>query len=321
MHVLIPAGGKGARLRPLTDEHPKPLLPLGDRPILSHIVGSIPRTSPITVIVTAGLEPQFHAWREEHHPDRDLRIFTETPPAHGTAAGPVSALAECVGALGLREDVLVMMGDSVHPFRWGDFLHSCRPDRAQIAAYELPQIADARRFGVVEFTPDGRLTRFDEKPEHPRSRWIFTGCLHLPAALLTRLPEIAARRLPQMGQLVGAYLESGERVTVFQLSGEWNDIGTFQSYLRAHRGSMPEPELDRLRAAGNRLEGVVYVHPSAHISGSMLRNCVISGNSVIRNAELTNCVIRPNTIIANRVIHSTLVSSSGEHHVVQGERR
>lgn len=321
MHVLIPAGGKGARLRPLTDEQPKPLLPLGDRPILSHIVGSIPRTNPITVIVTAGLEAQFRAWQAERHPDRDLRIFTETPPAGGSPPGPVSALAECVEALGVREDVLVMMGDSVHPFHWGDFLQSCRPHRAQIAAYELPQPADARRFGVVEFTSEGQLTRFEEKPDRPRSRWIFTGCLHLPATLLRRLPEIAARRLPQMGQLVAAYLEAGDEVTVFRLSGEWHDIGTFQSYLRAHRGTMPGTEMDRLRAAGNRLEGVVYVHPSARISDSKLRNCVISGNSVIRNAELTDCVIRANTVIANRVIHSKLVSSSGEHSVAQGEMR
>src|SRR5947209_3644250 len=120
MQVLIPAGGRGVRLRPLTEYCPKPLLPLGDRPILSHIVDSLPDV-PIHVLISEAVAPDFRAWRGSLSPGRDVRLFVE-PAAPGGLAGPVVALAACLAEHGVEDDVLILMGDSILPFSLPEFL-------------------------------------------------------------------------------------------------------------------------------------------------------------------------------------------------------
>lgn len=320
MHVLIPAGGRGTRLRPLTNDLPKPLLPLGDQPILSRIVNGIPPAFPVTVIVTPDFEGQFRRWREAMHADRDIRIFVEGE-AYSGPRGPVAAIAECVEKQSLQEDVLILMGDSLHPFQFDDFFASRSDGEVLLAAHPLSNIRDATRFGVVEIGPDGHLVSFEEKPAHPRSHWIFTGCCFLPARLLASLGRIAAEVPPQMGHLVGAYLERGERIAVHRFTGEWNDIGTFGSYLEAHRSQMSAGRLQQLVAQGNRLGGVVYVHPSARVSNSILCNCVVFEHTQIRNARLTDCVVRPFVSITDRVLDCKLISREAELAVIQGDPR
>jgi NDP-sugar pyrophosphorylase family protein len=311
MQVLIPAGGRGTRLRPLTDDRPKPLLPLGDQPILSRILGRIPREVPVTVLVTEALAPAFRRWRAMHHADRDVRIHVEQERASGPS-GPVVALAECIAERGIREEIVVMMGDSVHPFHWEEFLADGLTQRPRVAAYRLPDIRDAARFGVVEIAPNGTLAGFEEKPSQPRSPWIFTGCLYLPALYLEAVREIARRQVPQMGHLVEALLKRGETVSVYPVTGEWHDIGTYQSYLEAHRSHMSRAEAERLRSQGNRLEGVVYVHPAARVSGSVLRNCVVFADSEVRGAELTDCVVQSDVVLADRVVQGKLIARDRE---------
>lgn len=310
MHVLIPAGGRGSRLRPLTDRIPKPLLPLGDRPILSRIVEAIPSGVEVTVLVTQELEPAFQCWRRTLGRSRPVRIYVERPRSGGPA-GPVTALAECVSDLGIREDLVVTMGDCVHPFRLETFVEPGEKE-LRIAIHQLARREDACRFGVVEPAADGTLRSFEEKPARPRSSWIFTGCLYLPARLLPTLPALAEGRPPQMGELVAALMERGERVNAFQAQGEWHDIGTVASYLAAHARLLSGKDRSHLLSGGNQLEGVVYVHPTARVTGARLKNCLVFAGARVADAELTDCVVSARTSVAGRSVHGMLLSAQAE---------
>src|SRR5437016_10304144 len=155
MQVLIPAGGRGVRLRPLTEYCPKPLLPLGDRPILSHIVEGLPAV-PIHVLVSEALAADFQVWQAGVSPGRHVRLFVE-PTAPGGPAGPVVALAACLAERAVEDDVLIMMGDSILPFSIGEFLAHAA-GRPCLAAYRLADIAAASRFGVLAQDACGTLT-------------------------------------------------------------------------------------------------------------------------------------------------------------------
>src|SRR4051794_31705146 len=120
MQILIPAGGRGVRLRPLTEFCPKPLLPLGDRPILSHIVDALPDV-PIHVLVRQEVAADFQAWQAAAPVGRRVRLFVE-PEATTGPAGPVVALATCLAERAVEDDVLILMGDSILPFDLPDFL-------------------------------------------------------------------------------------------------------------------------------------------------------------------------------------------------------
>ena len=318
MHVLIPAGGRGVRLRPLTNDRPKPLLPLGDRPILTHIIDRIPVEWPIVVLITPELEPCFQEWaRSVAH--RNVRLVVEKPRGPGLG-GPVLAIADCMRELGIRDDLLVMMGDSVLPFTIQDFLAGGDPAALRLAAYRLPDLRDASRFGVLELAADGTVASFEEKPAQPRSPWVFTGCLHIPAEHAQVLGSLSDAGLSQMGHLVGRYLELGAPVQVFPVSGAWHDIGTFASYLEAHRAFASGDPRDPL-SSGNRFEGVVYVHPSATGVRSRLNNCIVFDGARVEGAELSNCVIQARVSVADRVIRHMLLTPGSEFAFPEGAGR
>jgi glucose-1-phosphate thymidylyltransferase len=323
MHILIPAGGRGVRLRPLTHYAPKPLLPLGDRPILTRIVENVPRECPVTVLVSPALEVDFRRWQETLPGDRDVRVYVEPGTREaggqpGGPAGPVVAIAECLEAGGVADDLVILMGDSLLPFTLEQFLGGQRGDTLRLAAYELSDIRDASRFGVVEIGDGDTVASFEEKPPQPRSPWVFMGCLYIPARLLPMLHEIAAGRPPQMGHLVAGYLERGERVEVYRATEAWHDIGTFGSYLEAHRALLSPGQRQSLVSLQNHLEGIVYVHPTAQVSGSRLHNCIVLAGAEVKDAVLTDCVVHPRVSVVSRTVYGKLVAAETEVSFDQG---
>lgn len=316
MHVVIPAGGRGTRLRPLTNEIPKPLLPLGDRPVLTRIVERLPREVPVTVLVTAELYPAFSAWARTLPADRDVRVHAERVRADGQS-GPLIALADCLADCAISEDLVLTMGDSLLPFTLEQFVEGAG-DRLRLAAYELADIEDARRFGVVEIASDETVATFEEKPEHPRSPWIFTGCMRVPARLLPLVEPLARQKPMQMGNLVAGYLEAGETVEVFRAHGEWHDIGTVGSYIRAHGALLSESCRQSLMAQGNRLDGCVYVHPGATVRDSWLEDCVVLDGARISGSELRCCIVQPHGVVVDRHLRGALISPRDEISITEG---
>lgn len=310
MHVLIPAGGRGQRLRPLTDYTPKPLLPIGGRPILTQIVEAVPRSIPVTVIVAGELEPHFSRWKRELPSAARVRIYSE-PATEAGASGPVVAIDECIRELGLRDDLLVLMGDSLLPFSLSDVLPKCEEDPL-ICAYRLHDLQEARRFGVVELGSNDVVLSFEEKPQSPRSSCVFTGCFYAPARLLPKLHVIASERPQQMGHLVAGLVESGERVNVHLTGGEWHDIGTFNGFLEAHRHLITPGDRAVLEEARNLVEGVVYVHPDAGVSDSHLKDCIVYPGAHVTGARLDRCVIHSGVHVAGRSVVGSLLTQDGE---------
>jgi NDP-sugar pyrophosphorylase family protein len=107
---------------------------------------------------------------------------------------------------------------------------------------------------------------------------------------------------------VAWFLRQGERIQVRPSGGEWHDIGTLKSYLEAHHSLLSAARRESLLAQGNRLEGAVYVHPSAHVAGSVLQDCVVMAGARITNARLTSCVVQPHAAIEGRCHHRQLIS-------------
>jgi len=311
MQVLVLAGGRGVRLRPLTSDCPKPLLALGDRPILTHIVAGTPGELLITVIVAPGLEEPFRRWQSGLAERRRVRLYVEPYSADGPL-GPVRALAACVDELEIDDDLLILMGDSLLPFALQDFFAGAAGDLLRLAAYRLPDLDRASRFGVIEIGPGEMVERFEEKPARPRSPWVFTGCLYIPRRLISALPRAGCDGPANAGDLVAEYLRQGERIQVFRTAGDWHDIGTFESYLEAHRSLLTDGRRQLLAAQGNRLRGAVYVHSSAQVAGSVLQDCVVMANARVLDAELIDCVVQPGTVVVGRTVRQRLVTARGE---------
>lgn len=316
MRIVIPAGGRGSRLWPLTDRTPKPLLPLGREPILTHILSRIPPDAPVTLLLTRQLEPAFVRWVDNLSSERQCSLFIETERSIG--GGPVTAITEYLTQSDLREDLVIVMGDALLPFSLTEFLKGSDPETVRIAAYRLPDLAEARRYGVVELRESGEVINFTEKPEEPRSPWVFTGCLYLPRRLFGLIGALATERMPQMGNLLEHLLAVGERVDAFLAAGNWCDVGTFDAYLSAHQGLLDPARVESLREQGNKLEGVVYVHPVSHVSNSQLRRTVVGAGATVINCDLENCIINGNVTIEGKLVRNRVLSPETEMEIPKG---
>jgi NDP-mannose synthase len=221
MRGVILAGGSGTRLRPYTTIIPKPLMPVGDRPILQHIIEAL-AASGITEIdlcvnYLGGLiESYFSQAASLSHPVR-LRWHWEQEPL-GTA-----------GALGLVPDLdetfIAMNGDILTDLDYRELVDHHRQTDAVLTIATHKKTVDID-LGVIE-TRDDEVINYREKPSlhYDVSMGIY---VYEPRAL-TYLPEGSC----QFPDLVLRLLDADEKVGVFRSDAAWYDIGTPAEYERA----------------------------------------------------------------------------------------
>jgi NDP-mannose synthase len=219
--ALILAGGTGTRLRPYTVVLPKPLIPIGDRPVLEIIVRQLRRDGFRRITVVTGylaeLIEAFFGDGSEY--DVEIDYFREHEPL-----GTVGALALVDG---LVEDFLVMNGDTLTDMSYRTLFED------HLASGSSATIATTRRevkidLGVLRFGDPGdedRLTGYDEKPviEYDASMGVY--CFS-PRVLASIEPNV---RL-DFPDLVLRLVAAGEAVRAWRSSDYWLDIGRHEDY-------------------------------------------------------------------------------------------
>ena len=219
--AVVMAGGFGTRLRPLTEDVPKPLLQVGDRPLIEHILGQLHAGGVRQVSVTTHYKPE--AFKAHlGNGDRfgvDIDYVTEDAPL-GTA-----------GALGLMEPwdstLLVVNGDVLSRVNYRAMLDFHREHRALLTV-GVRQYEVQVPYGVVE--ADGVHVRaINEKPV--LRLFVNAGVYLLEPALH---PRVATGHRIDMTELIDGLVRAGERVVNFPISEYWLDIGQLQDYQQAN---------------------------------------------------------------------------------------
>lgn len=166
MQCVILAAGKGTRLRPLTNDRPKPLVKVAGKTLLDHVVEALPTAVTEIVIVTGYLGEQIMRYcGTEFHGRKVSYIHQEEQN------GPAKAL--WLAKDKLHDRFLLMFSDDIHG----------RADLARATSFTRSMLAigsdKPERFGVVVRNPDGTLAQMIEKPAHPPSNLVSTGPLVL----------------------------------------------------------------------------------------------------------------------------------------------
>lgn len=219
--AVLLAGGLGTRLRPYTVALPKPLMPIGQYPILEVIVRQLKAEGfgHITLAVNhqADLFRAFFGDGTKWGLTIDYSL--ETKPL--STMGPLKLIGD------LPENFLVMNGDILSDVRYGAFLerHVHSGNLFTISASERQQKID---YGVLKVDGDGSLTGFEEKPSH--SFLVSMGVYAVSRRVLESIPVDQAFGFDH---LVLGYLGSGDRVSTEIHRGYWLDIGRPDDYERA----------------------------------------------------------------------------------------
>ncbi len=224
--AVILAGGKGTRLRPYTTVLPKPLMPIGDRPVLDIIVRQLKAHGFQRITIATGhLAELIEAFfRDGSAYGIPIDYYREQEPL-----GTVGALALIDGLDG-EDDVLVMNGDVLTDIDYGALLerHHASDSVATIATkVRHVQIS----LGVLRFADDGdstRLTGYDEKPAIDYTASMGVYCF-APRAL----KHIEAGERIDFPDLVLRLIAAGEIVRAWPSEDYWLDIGRHEDYEQA----------------------------------------------------------------------------------------
>ena len=226
MKAVILAGGLGTRLRPVTGEHPKPMVPLLGRPMMEHIVELL-RENGYTKICAAlhyragEIMAHFGDGRK-FGVELEYRIETEN-------LGTAGSVKNCRDFY-KDEDFLVISGDAACDYDLGVLMQA---HRAHGAAATLALSAEKTplRYGLAVTDSDGRIRSFIEKPAWPQvvTDLVNTGIYVLSPGAMARVPEGPC----DFGRdLFPKLLEEGALLHGQVMSGYWRDIGTPQDYYR-----------------------------------------------------------------------------------------
>jgi NDP-sugar pyrophosphorylase family protein len=229
MMAVVLAGGVGSRLRPYTMNIPKPLLPLGDTPVIEVVLRQLAQQGFKRVVLTVGHLPHllmaFLGDGERY--GLQLEYAVEDQPL-GTA-GPLRRVN------GLEDEVLVMNGDLLTTIDYRGLVerHRAVGAAATIALSERSVQID---YGVIRFADDGSLTRYEEKPSI--NYHVSTGVYVVSRTAV----EFVADGHFDMPQLMSALADAGRRVHCEITPAYWQDIGRFADYEQASADFVQSPE-------------------------------------------------------------------------------
>jgi NDP-sugar pyrophosphorylase family protein len=219
--AVVLAGGRGTRLRPYTIVLPKPLMPIGEYPILEVIVRQL---------AGQGFD---HITLAVNHQANLIKAFFGDGGGWGVRidysieAQPLSTIAPLLLIDDLPEAFLLMNGDVLTDLRFDELLqqHIVSGARFTIAAARRSQKID---YGVLRAADDGRLTGFEEKPSI--DCLVSMGIYGVDRQVLTVVPE---GRPYGFDDLMMALLSRGDEVRVLPYGGYWADIGRPEDYVDA----------------------------------------------------------------------------------------
>ena len=226
MKAVILAGGLGTRLRPVTGEHPKPMVPLLGKPMMEHIVERL-RENGFTQICAAlhyraGEIMAYFGDGRRFGVSMEYRIETEN-------LGTAGSVRNCRDFYG-DEDFLIISGDAACDFALNRLMEAHREKGAAVTialtAESLPL-----RYGLAVTDGEGRIRAFVEKPEWPRvvTDLVNTGIYVLSPCALEHVSE----GFCDFGKdLFPMLLQAGEPLYGLVMEGYWRDIGTPQDYYR-----------------------------------------------------------------------------------------
>jgi NDP-sugar pyrophosphorylase family protein len=261
VQAVILAGGLGTRLRPLTLERPKPVVPLLNVPFLSYQLAMLGAHGVRDVILS--ISHRSEAIRaimaqEDLGPVR-LRDVVERDPL-GTAGGVRNA-ADLVDGR-----VVVLNGDVLTDLDLTAMLRAHEARGAKATIYLTP-VENPTAYGLVELEPDGRVHRFLEKPgwEEVTTNTINAGVYVLERELLEWIPKGEAFSMER--EFYPLLLERGVPFYGFVSPGYWLDIGTPAKYFQAQQDLLAGRFRSHVAPRGREgAEG--WIHPSASIAAT-----------------------------------------------------
>ena len=309
MKAVVMAGGEGTRLRPMTANQPKPLLPVVNKPIMEHVLRLLQRhgftETVVTVQFLAALVRNYFGDGEEI--GMALSYATEEMPL-GTA-GSVKNAQDA-----LRDErFLVISGDALTDIDLTELVRFHKENGA-LVTIALKRVPNPLEFGIIIVDDDGRVQRFLEKPTWGQvfSDTANTGIYVMEPEVLDHVA--AGEPVDWSGDVFPKLLAEGAPLYGYIADGYWEDVGTHESYLKA-QADMLSGKID-IEPDGFEVSPGVWVAEGAEVdSEAVLKGPLYIGDyaKVEAGAELreytvlgSNVVVKEGAFLHRAVVHDNV---------------
>ena len=251
MRAVVMAGGEGSRLRPLTSNQPKPMVPIVGKPCMEHILELLREHGFTDVVITLAFLPQ--AIRSHFGDGSNWGLNIEYS-VEETPLGTAGSVRLASGRL--DETTLIISGDALCDIDLTQLMQAHRDKNAAVTI-GLKSVENPLEFGIVVTDEDGRVERFLEKPSWGQvfSDTINTGIYVLEPEVLRHVPKEGPYDFSK--QLFPLLLEMGRPMYGHVCEGYWQDIGNLDQYRQANFDALDERV--RLSIPGFKLRGNVWV--------------------------------------------------------------
>jgi mannose-1-phosphate guanylyltransferase len=274
---ILLVGGFGTRLKPLTNETPKPMLPVGGLPVTEHQLLAAKKAGITTVILaTSYLSEVFIPYFGDGSKwGMQLKYAVEKEPlGTGGAIRNAAELIDLEAAKAANEEFVIFNGDVLSHHSLAAQLEFHRRNKADVTLH-LINVEDARAFGCVPTDKDGRVTAFLEKMDNPVTNAINAGCYIFSPSVISDIPlnKVVSVERETFPNLV----TSGRPVFGYNEQSYWLDIGTPAALFKGSRDLV-----NGTFAAG---EGTTFGLGSLATGGSSIgSSCEIGSGVTIDNS-------------------------------------
>src|SRR5262245_50745519 len=292
MKAVILAGGEGTRLRPLTSNQPKPMMPIANVPMMEHIVHLLAKHGFDDIVVTVAFLANHIRTYFGDGSDFGVRMryaMEESPL--GTAGSVRNAMDE------LDETFLVISGDVLTDVNLTELMKQHRAHDA-FASIALKRVENPVEFGIVITRADGMIERFLEKPTWGEvfSDTINTGIYVLEPEIFDFIAD--GEVVDFSSDVFPAVLDSGRPILGHVVDGYWEDVGTLEAYRSAHDDIL-DGRID-IEIQGFEVRDGVWLGEGADVSPDVevLGPVLIGDNSRVE----AGAVLRPYTVLGTDVV-------------------
>lgn len=337
MKAVVLVGGEGTRLRPLTYQTVKAMVPVLDRPFLEHLLHYLARHSIDEVILAMGYKPDaIKSYFSHTRLDLPKLVYSVESEPLGTA-GAVKHAEQY-----LDDTFFVLNGDIFTTIDLDAMLRFHKENKAKVTIALTPA-EDPTRYGIIETDERFRVKRFVEKPgrDQVTTNNINAGIYILETDVLERIP--GGKRIMFEHDVFPALLAAGEPIYAYPSTAYWIDIGTLEKYHQLNcellTGKCLQPGM---APEGTRIHSDCLIHPDAKIqepvligerckigsrvqivgpsvigAGCQIEDCAIIVQSILwqqvtvgKNAVLRKCIVASNSYIAaNSMLEGAAITS------------
>ncbi len=318
MKAIILAGGHATRLWPITKNRAKPLLPLGEKPIIEYIIeGMTEEVDEIIISTNEKFAEDFENYIREY--DRhDTRVVVENQDSEEDKPGTIGAIINMIETENLDDDLLVVGGDNYYSFDIDEFVRFAQEkDAPANVVYDVGSKAKATGFGIVD-TEGTKITDFKEKPDSPPSTLASTACYFFPQDQLSLFDEYeehfkqtdvpADQYLDEPGRLI-EWAHKKTPMYAYSFEGDWFDIGTVEGYLDS-TGTLLGDSLIKGEVQDSRIGDNVVVMEGATVKDSRLENTIVFPDAHIEDSEVRSSIVDRDVEISNTELNDAVL---GEH--------